>query len=187
MAKFILHGGESRILCESNNNFFKEIVADFSEPVNVLIVCFATQKETWLDQFEWEKKKFAFMNKKINFILAEDDPKIFIQQIKDANAIYMKGGRNELLLDKLKNMEKLPELFRNKTIAGSSAGANIISQYYYSNDANRLEDGLGILPVKVYVHYSEGRDNAKLEELKKYKEDLKIYTIPEKEFVVINN
>ncbi|HDH07591.1 MAG TPA: hypothetical protein ENG89_01060, partial [Candidatus Moranbacteria bacterium] len=166
-------------------NFFREIVSDFSEPIKVLIVCFATEKDTWPDQFEWEKKKFTFLNENIEFILADDNPEIFPKQVVDSDAIYIKGGSTQPLYKKLKNIKNLSNLFRGKILAGSSAGANIVAKYYYSYHRDRIEEGLGILPIKVFVHYSEEKVE-KLKILEKHKENLKTYVIPETEYVVID-
>ena len=186
MTKYILHGGKTSEPYESNQNFFREIAAGLAEPIKVLIVQFAREEEKWPEQFEWEKGKFGFLKKRIEFTPADPDLEVFRAQVARADAVFLIGGDTQLLYEKLKNIENISELFRGKTIAGSSAGANVLAKYYYSNDYLRPEDGLGILPIKAFVHYSDAEFKDALGELKNYKENLEIKTIPEKEFIIMN-
>ncbi|GBE16390.1 peptidase family S51 [bacterium BMS3Abin15] len=150
----------------------------------ILVVCFSKPKKTWPEEFEWEKKKFTHIKKKIEFILADDDPEIFSKQVKRADTIYIKGGDNRLLIDKIKKTNNLEKLFRGKIVAGSSAGANVLSKYYYVRGKKRIEKGMGILPIKVFVHYSK-KWAKEFKSLKEYKEDLEIYKIPETKYLII--
>lgn len=186
MTKYILHGGESGENCENNRNFFREIIEGFAEPVNILIVQFAREEEKWPERFEREKGKFDFLDQKIDFTIADSAPEVFRTQTEKADAIYFIGGSNRLLREKIRNIKNLGRLFQDKTVAGSSAGAIMLSKYSYNTDDMHIEEGLGILPIKVFVHYSDAKFKDALEELKNYKEDLEIKIIPETEFIVIN-
>jgi hypothetical protein len=183
MTKYILHGGETRKNSIHNKNYFKEMVKGIKAP-KVLIVCFSKPKKNWSKDFAWEKEKFLHIKKKIEFILADDNPKVFAKQVKIADALDIKGGSNKLTCERMKKMKNLEKLFQRKIIAGSSAGANFLSKYYYTRGERRIEKGLGILPMKVFVHYSKAWEK-EFERLKNYKEDLEVYKIPETKYIII--
>ncbi|MFA6296775.1 MAG: Type 1 glutamine amidotransferase-like domain-containing protein [Patescibacteria group bacterium] len=185
MIKYILHGGATKIDNKSNQDFNQEIVKDLQEPIKILLVCFAKDKEQWKDAFERHKSYLIKYNlgKNFEFALADENSVRFIDQIKNNHVLYFVGGSDELLQKYLKKINDLGTLFNDKVVVGSSAGANMLAKYYYSTDDNCIKNGLGILPIKVFCHY---KNNLKeLEELKKYKENLKIYTIYETEYLVI--
>ena len=74
-------------------------------------------------------------------------------------------------------------MFNGKVVGGSSAGAYVLSKYYYSNTEDKVEEGTGAVPVKVTAHYSE--KSKALEKLKMYGENLKIYLLRDTEYIVI--
>jgi len=186
MTKYILHGGRTSTPSIHNTNFFKEMVKDLPEPVRILNVYFAISKEKWEELFEGDKKKFSSFNPdtEMEFTLASDDIDTFINQIKSADTIYIRGGRELLVYEIFKKIENLKGLFDGKVVGGSSAGAYVLSRYSYSNNRDSIQKGTGVLPIKCFAHYSDEKAD-KLKILKEYGEDLKIYTIPETEFIVI--
>ncbi len=167
-----------------------EIAQNFSPDTNFLICLFARPAEQWNELFKQNSDFFRKICKidKINFVLAEKTS--FNRQIKEADAIYFVGGDSVLLNDALSEIgNDWRDGINNKTIIGSSAGTDMISKYNYDLQFGRCGDGLGLAPVKTFVHYGAkdyepviGWENA-LDELKRYKENLPIYTLKEGEFV----
>jgi peptidase E len=192
MTKYILHGGGETKESEANNIFFRETMKGFSGTANVLCVYFAKDKNVktwnWNALFEADKKQIvsACPSIKINFELANDNMAEFVKQIKKADVIYIRGGITSVLLSCLKQVPDFSEIIKDKIVAGCSAGALVLSKYYYDGDADSYAEGLGILPIKIICHWGEAR-YTKLDGLKKTGEDLKIYTIPEQNFFVIQN
>jgi peptidase E len=186
MTKFILHGGYTGDPSIHNANFYKEMVASLPPPVKILTVYFAAPKDKWSELLEDDKKKFFKFNPglKMEFRLASDNLDTLVNQIRSADTIYIRGGKELLVHEIFKKVKNLAELFEGRVVAGSSAGANVLSKYFYSNNRKKIMEGTGLLPIKCFVHYSDEKAD-KLEMLKEYGEDLKIYTIPETEFVVI--
>lgn len=84
----------------------------------------------------------------INTIRA-DDPKI-AQSLRDAKLIYMLGGFPHYLGQTLKHSlawEAVVEAFNNgAVVAGSSAGAMVMCQFYYDPGAKRIHEGLNLIP-----------------------------------------
>ena len=175
MTKFILHGGYTKVENESNRKFFDEVKRDAKQ---ILCIYFAKEKERWEEVFENDKMKFNFDN----IILADEEN--VENQIKEADTIYLSGGDTEILKEKLIKIN-FEDLIKGKTIAGSSAGALVLAKRLYNNDNDKFFDGLNILNIKVFCHYSEEKKD-RLEILKQHGEDLKVYVLKDYEFVIVN-
>ena len=145
-------------------SFFVEILKDEPNKVNVLLVYFATEENAWEDKFEGGKEWFSRQNtdKEFNFVLATIED--FMEQLKDADVVYLHGGNTALLLKALKKYPEFVNRVGGKTIAGSSAGAYALSKYFISNSQTKLSEGLGLVPVRLRCHYDKEAD---LNEIKK--------------------
>ena len=176
MTKFILHGGYTSIDCENNKNFFLSAVEGLENP-KTLLVYFAREEDTWDERYKEDKGRFKGETK-----MASKEN--FSEEIEEADVIYLRGGDTELLLTELREVD-FKDLIEGKVVAGSSAGAYALVKYFYNNDNTTLKEGLGILNVKVFCHYTDD-DKENLENLKNYKEDLKTYVLRDGEFVVVN-
>jgi len=186
MTKYLLHGGATRNESADNTNFFKEIVKELPSNITILGVYFACPEDTWAERFEFFKERLIRESGRadIRFVLAESDLTVFVNQIKEADVVYLHGGETPLLKEKLSKVNNLAELFKGKVVVGSSAGVYVLSKYYYSNDYDNIFEGLGILLIKSFCHYDDSKKE-KLELLKKYKDDLPVYAIPEEKFFII--
>lgn len=187
MTTYILHGGEASRPTEDNRKFFRKMTDSVSDHSTILLVFYARIEEVWQDKFEQFRKIFydADPGKSLSFICADPNLEIFKKQIAEADLVYINGGTTQLLLDKLKDIHNLSELFQEKIIAGSSAGACALSRYFQTGSPGKhVREGLGILPIKVFVHYSQDRLDL-LTELEEVREELPIYKIPEEEYIFI--
>lgn len=188
MTKFILHGGNSDRKTEDNEKFFLEIANSANKgKINILCIYFARPEHRWDDSFQ--EDKLAFLNldteKKFDIEMANSDSNAFRNQIMWADVIYIQGGRKGNLKEKILALGNFEELTRDKVVVGISAGANMLAKYYYSNVAEDIREGIGILPIKTFCHFKDeyGED---LEKLEFYKEKLPIYKIPEEKFIVFD-
>lgn len=156
------------------------------EPVRILLIYFARPKEEWKELFKNDKDNFIRFNHgvKMEFTMASDSIEILTQQIKENDVIYIRGGNDYSILDKFRKIKNINDLFDGKVVAGSSMGAYVLAKYFYSNSNDQIKEGGGLLPIKCFAHYHKDKAD-KLKELEKYKENLKIYAIPDTEFVVI--
>ena len=187
MTKYILHGGETSRPSEDNKKFFFEMTNGLADPVKILCVYFSREKENWDRLFNQDKESFssASPTKVLEFTRAEDDPKIFKEQLQDADVIYMRGGNTDKLIETLKPIENFGELIQNKVVSGSSAGACALSRYFHTGAADsKVREGLGILQIKTFVHYAEEK-HKDLQDLEASGEELPIYKIPEEKFFII--
>jgi len=154
--KFILHGGFTKGKTEENNeDFYKEILKDAPENARVLLVPFA--KEADRIPVAIERVKNEFLKQKwqnsIKFEIATEEK--FTEQIKGSDVVYFHSGTTLKLLEALKKFTNLKELLSGKIIAGESAGANVLGKIFYSPSADKVDEGLGFLPLKIIPHYSE--------------------------------
>ncbi len=78
------------------------------------------------------------------------DDKNIAQSLRAAKLIYLLGGFTHYLGQTLKDSlawEAAVEAYQNGTvIAGSSAGAMVMCQFYYDPSAGRMHDGLNLVP-----------------------------------------
>jgi peptidase E len=186
MTKIILHGGFSREDNELNRGYYREITKDLKDGDTVLVVLFARKKEEWTDLLQDETRKLtASTDAKLKIELASEDD--FMEQVKQASAIVIRGGDTLKLIEAIKLHPDLAEAIKGKVAAGSSAGAYLFSRYYHAGSSNEVFEGLGILPIRIVCHYEskkfETRGNP-LEQLKQYPEDLELVILKDYEWKV---
>lgn len=177
MIKFILHGGNTSKINIDNDNFFKEFGSELKNGRKILLNYFARDEHEWEKLAKEDENRISGLNKnnKIKFEIAKED--IFEKQIKSADVIYFRGGDTYKLLGKLKKIKKIESLFEGKTIIGSSAGACVLGKYFYDNDYNKFDNGLGIIDYKIFCHYDESCLNL-ARKLDDYKEKLELILLP---------
>ncbi len=168
-----------------NAAFYKEIIDLVDkETVHVLCVYFARPEHRWQDSYVEDQAQFdaVLTDKQIVMTLAAYDS--FEQDIEQADVIFINGGMKGHLKEALLQIgvERLRLLTDGKIIAGASAGANMLSRYYYSSAIEGIREGIGFIDAKVFTHYSSEK-SAKLEELKAYGDDLPVVVVAEEEYV----
>lgn len=184
MIKYILHGGNTGEVNKDNNNFFKEMTSGLKGNVKILLNYFA-RKDSEIEKLAKQDKQRLLKhskNKNLQFQVAQVER--FEKQLKWANVMYMRGGIIIHLIKKLKNIKNIEKLFRDKVIAGSSAGAYALSKYYWGNNTKRLGKGLGILNIKCYCHCGP-KDMKIIKKLMGYKKKLPLILLPNNKMMVI--
>lgn len=188
MTKFILHGGYSDRENQNNDLFYEEMLKDKQDNTTILIVYFAKDKEEWKQKFDLHKQAFlkAAGDRKIIFEIAIEDA--FLDQIRRAEVIYIHGGNTKRLLETLEKFPDFSKELNGKVVAGESAGAYVLSTYYYSASVGGIQKGLGILPVKVICHYQSDRhptNDDPIELMKEYPGDLELIVLKDYEWKTI--
>lgn len=112
------------------------------------------------DEIDWKKtvKKYQnsiffklFNENKLSISTATPDPNTLKKQLHNADILFFSGG-SELNLKRFFKKNIIPNT--NKIIIGVSAGTNFLSKFYFSNDREKIEIGLGVLPIKTICHFS---------------------------------
>ena len=190
--KYILVGGYIWKAKDGGKAFCAELVKKINKnPIRILDCMFARKKEDWQKILENDQLFFSKFIKNFNLELA--DPDKFIEQVKNSDVIFLRGGFTHKLFELLnKDLSWIKEI-NEKVLVGTSAGGEVIAKYYHVLSSNRTGDGFGLLPIKFIPHwkandFDEVEENfdwdKALKELKEYKEDLPIYTLAEGEFKV---
>lgn len=179
--KFILHGGFNPSQSdEDNTDFYREILKDAPQNAKVLSVPFAKDLDRVQISTERITKELNNVKQEKNITIEVATEERFIEQVQSSDVVYFHGGVSQKLLDILKNYPNLKEFLTGKTIAGESAGANVLATYFYSPKTDRVSEGLGILPLKVIPHFKKEYES----KLDGVGEDLEVLCLPEYQFRV---
>ena len=192
MTKYILVGGYPYKATDGGKAFAEALTEGKPQPVKLLECLFARPPENWQKAFAQNKEFFEHIlpNKKLDIRLAEI--KKFAEQVRWADSVYIRGGENERLLPILKQNKVWRNELDGKTLAGSSAGANALSKYFCGLDDPVLGEGLGIVPVKVLVHYRSDYNSPNIDwdkaeaELKAKDPSFRFLPLAEGQFEVIS-
>ncbi len=189
--RIILHGGNANRNTDKNDLFYEEILQGVErEVVRILCIYFARPHQRWDDSYDEDQITFRRiareMGREIETKLATDDFDILASDIADADVVFINGGMKGNLKDVLLRigLDHFRRMVDGKTLVGISAGANILSVYYYSMAISGIREGTGLLPMKILTHYSEDEPD-KLALLKGYGEDLPIIKIHEEEYATL--
>lgn len=74
--------------------------------------------------------------------------------------MHITGGESPELV---KDIQKYPEFISSlsgKVVGGSSAGACLFSTYYWYGEEHVVHKGLGVLPIRLVVHYGSSEYSA---------------------------
>ena len=152
--KYVISGGNAKHNNAENDDFFKEILKDTPEELSVLIVMFARKGEGVERSYETAKQMFERNKSSKKILYSNALHSKLAQQIKDAHVVYIHGGENLAFIHEMRQYPDFAAQIKGKIIAGESAGTYLLSSVFYSKTIGRLEEGLGILPIKVICHFA---------------------------------
>ena len=190
--KYILVGGYVNKASDGGKAFYDELVKGFDKkPVKILDCMFARYEKDWPETFAKDQELFSKYIKDFELKLASVEN--FIEEVKESDVIFLRGGYTTMLMDFLNKDKSWINYLDGKVVAGTSAGGEVIAKYYHILKSNKKGDGFGFVPIKFIPHWkSDFFDGEKqnldydkiLEELKDYKEDVEIIVLKEGEFKV---
>lgn len=187
--KVYLHGGNAEKKSHKNEQFFQAIINEVDkDTVNILCVYFARPEGRWQDSYAFDQSLLRNLDttKEIETMLATYDLDEFVANIEMADIILFSGGMRGRLKETIMTigLDKFKHLINGKLLVGISAGANILSKYYYSSVAEGIREGTGLLNIKLLTHFRADQPE-KLELLKAHRENLPIIKLAEEDYVVI--
>ena len=103
------------------------------------------------------------------------------EYLKIADTIYVDGGNGDLLFYLLQNTKDFAKKVEGKTCSGYSAGANVWSKHYYSNDNQAIITGFGVNSKMTFCHYRNSKISA-LKQLILFKPELEVITLGDNEY-----
>jgi len=184
--KYILHGGYTREDNSENTKFFSECFADTPNKTKVLVVLFASENDGSIEYYEnFCKRLKTFTDKDLEFIKANRED--FASQIEQVNVVFLQGGDTNRILEALKSYPQLADMFKGKTIVGSSAGAYALANLGTSHEEIYMREGLNILPLRVVCHYQSDRlppSKTSLEEIQNAKQELELVLLEDYKYKV---
>ncbi len=185
MTKFILHGGFTGADNELNRGFYREMTKGLPDGANVLLY-FARKDEEVPKLFAEDKARILEQAENKNFDIVRAEEGKFMGQASAAGAIYMRGGDTDKLIETLKSYPDFKNALEGKIVSGSSAGAYVLSTYYYSATKGGVHEGLGILPLRVICHYKseilKGHGEDAITLMEKYPHDLELVVLKDYEW-----
>jgi peptidase E len=192
MTKYILVGGYPHKGDGDGKALVTALSDGFTEPIKLLDCLFSRPQDGWDASFEEDKAFFnKHTDKQVIFTLANLNS--FDKQLAECNVLYFRGGETKDLMDRLAKFPGWGNKLAGKTVAGSSAGANILSKYYYSPTHLHIRTGLGILDVKVIPHFNSDYNSPNVDwdkaykELDKHGEKLPVLSLGEGEFKITDD
>jgi hypothetical protein len=98
MIKYILHGGSTSKRNVDNNGFFRELTTGLKSGSIILLNYFARPQDEWNKLAKQDIKRIKSLSKVKNLRFVVADYNILDKQLKEAGAMYMRGGSTGLLV-----------------------------------------------------------------------------------------
>ncbi len=151
--KYILNSGGLRNSSDKANKFFNEVVTGLGSRPKILLCLFAQPREVWEVKYsDYTEGFMALMPSKVEPRFELAFPSEFERQVKDSDVVYSHGGDDHLIQYWLQRYD-LPELWKGKVVATSSASSNALARQFWTSDWRECLEGLGILPIKFLPHF----------------------------------
>lgn len=183
MTKYVLHGGSSNVDHPDNDSFFREMTLGMEGKTNILLNYFSRKDDEIEKCAGQDKERFLRTSENSDIVFEVATRENFVEQLQLADGMYMRGGETKKLVADLSGIENIQELFKNKTIGGSSAGVYVLAKYYWENDIDELGSGLGVFNIKAFCHYTTDQKD-KVGKLLAHGEALPLVTIPDYKWLV---
>lgn len=191
MTKYFLIGGYPKKGSRGGKDFCQAFLLDLPENASVLICSFAREKNEWQNSCEEMAKFFTQHVPQKNFHFVNADIENFSEQVQASRAIFFRGGDEKKLLACLQENTSWQNFLENKNIAGTSAGSDVLSQYYYDITENNIKEGLGLVKVKVIPHFESSEYTVDWQDaqsqLKNFHEELPAWCLREGEYAVFED
>lgn len=195
MTKYIVNSGGTTNDSNKTSKYYAEILKGLGDNPKILYCFFAEKRENWEEKYDKYVEYFkSLIDKSVKPTFELAMPDKFVEQVEKSDAVVIHGGDDHLVIYWLKQYD-LPKIFKDKTVAVSSASSDALSTSFYAIDWRQCMDGLGILPIKFIPHYKSkwGEEDQRgpidwekiHKELEDYKEDLPIHALEEGEYIVI--
>lgn len=186
--KFILHGGYTSEENDLNRGYFAEMAKGVSDGGNILLVYFASKDEGVEEKYQKDSARLQSFSKGkiIHTVRATEEN--FMNELKNADAIYLRAGDTQKLKATLDKYPDFIEAIKGKVVSGSSAGVYVLAKYYFTNSLNKVMEGYGCVPARVVCHYkSEIHPTPEnvdpVGEMEKYDNNLELVLLKDYEWV----
>lgn len=186
MTQYFLIGGYPKKGNNAGRDFCEAFLSNLPENSLVLICSFAREESEWENSYQEMSQFFTLHlpHKKLRF--ENTNVENFSEQISRARAIFFRGGDDAKLFKCLRKAGEWQQSLENKNVAGTSAGADVLSQYYYDITDGTIKEGLGLAKVKVIPHFESTEYNVDWQQaqakLENFHPELSTWCLREGEF-----
>lgn len=153
MTKYILAGGEDMAYPAYASSLQRELASGSNKKLRVLSCFFSSESESWAERADSWRKWFSDNLNGLTRSYDYANEGDFLAKIEKSDLIFFHGGRTQTLIDKIAKYPELQKYLAGKIVIGSSAGANMLSRYYWSPSHQRPGQGRGFVNQNVMVHY----------------------------------
>ena len=153
MKHIILGGGKQETATDGGQAWVDAVLRKSGNEARIGLCHFALLEDQW-QQATVECTDFVqrlAYNKHVAFQTITLDT--FAQVSAWANIIYLTPGNPYLLKDTLLGFNDISPIWNDKTIAGLSAGTDVLCHKYVSLDEKRIGQGLGWVSCDVLTHW----------------------------------
>ena len=196
MTTYILFGGNDSDKTDAQNKNLRDAVLARlnGEKPRVASVMFASLREDW--EWKFRDRRTPIFERLFdgNYEARLVYPNNFREDCAWANVIYLHGGDTTLLAYYLDQFDDLREIFANKIVVGSSAGAEYPAEICWEGDWREVRHYRGLLKIGVIPHFDStygadfdprgAIDWKKAEQELRAATDLPVYLLHEGEFEV---
>ena len=153
MITFILHGGAYEKTSEQN----RALISASLMGRRVGILSYARESALWLEDGKRQMHRHGLTPDSV--VLTSRPMEEMLQDLEGCDAFLISGGSEPLLKRELEPcLGRFLSIADGKVVVASSAGANIWSHLYYSNDRKTVETGFGILNIATVCHFDGQTD-----------------------------
>lgn len=188
MTTIILHGGATKLQNPSNDEFFSLFTSLVDkEIVNIAMVYWARDRETWNNIFNRDSPRVLSQTKKTVHFEIPETPEILLQKMSTIDVVFVAGGEAPNIEPLYIRLGGLKDALKGKVYLGSSMGAFMASANYVlssdEKDTNSVHQGLGLVDVNTLCHWDiEPNQETKQKILENYS-NLPLVKLNETEFV----
>lgn len=154
MKRLILMGGRPWVTGDKGKSFTNALFRYFPNEVKLAFCMFAQPETEWEATEKWNKSMFDSFKGSRNLSFKTMTHETFEEFSRWADVIYIPGGDPFKLIEEVKkhNVEKL---WDSKTVAGSSAGADLLCKGFPYLQEKRFGNGLSWLNLVMIPHWRD--------------------------------
>jgi peptidase E len=161
MKHLILGGGQ--MATKGGKKWVDVLLKNTGKTANIALCLFAVREAQWEEIVDGTLQAIRpLTDKKIECKVLDADT--FIDISAWADVIVIAGGDAARLKNTLEQYGDLMSLWNGKTIAGSSAGADIMVQRYMYLQDRVVQQGFGWVPINFIPHWQSNYDDWKAED-----------------------
>ncbi len=154
MKHLILGGGYLNKAADGGNRWVETLLARTDKEARIAFCLFSRDEHEWVHVLQQQQTIIKQFAGKTRLEFQTMTPSTISKVSEWANVIYITGGDFPARLKSvLQSHGGILELWDDKTICGSSAGANVMCKRYMHLQNKQVEEGLGWVNARLIPHW----------------------------------